>query len=271
MASITRNPIDGVELSYDVSGQGPAILLLHGSALSKAIWRGFGYSKALREHYTVIAMDLRGHGRSQKPHEQNAYAMDLFVSDAVTVMDAAGAQTAHVGGYSVGSRIGFSMAATVPERLMSLATFGGTFRIRPGSVGELFFPEYDAALGSGSMDAFVAGWERRIGHALDAQTKAAFVANDADALQAYFRRTEAEPAIDEEVLASIQTPTLLFAGSRDHERAVDSQRAAELMPHARYIELPDRNHGSTLFPAQPILDHWLPFLAETAAAASTSN
>lgn len=263
MARTTRNPSDGVELSYDVAGEGPAILLLHGSALSKAIWRGFGYSKALRENYTVVAMDLRGHGRSDKPHHRHHYTMELMTEDALAVMDAAGATAAHVGGYSVGARIGFALAASAPERLRSLTTFGGTFRIRPGSVGELFFPEYSDALASGGMAAFVDGWEARLEHALDAQTKVALMANDAGALHAYFSQTEAETAIGEDVLARIQTPALLFAGSRDAERVRDSVRAAELMPHARFVELPGRSHGSTLFPAQPVLDEWLPFLSQT--------
>lgn len=261
MANSTHNPIDGVELSYDVVGEGEPILLLHGSALSRAIWRGFGYTKALRENHRVITMDLRGHGRSSKPHNQDAYAMELLVADALAVLDAADAARAHFGGYSVGSRVGFSLAVAAPERLFSLTTLGGTFRIQPGSVGQLFFPDYDAALGSGGMAGFVAGWEQRIGAPLDAQTKAAFLANDATALRAYFRQTEAEEAIAESAVAAISIPALLLAGSRDAARLADSRRAAELMPHAKLVELPGRNHGTTLVPAQPVLDEWLPFLA----------
>lgn len=269
MASSTHNPDDGVELSYDVAGEGEPILLIHGSALSRAIWRGFGYTKALRENHTVITMDLRGHGRSGMPHTQAAYAMDVLVADALAVLDAAGAPRAHFGGYSVGARVGFSLAVAAPERLLSLTTLAGTFRIQPGSVGKLFFPEYDAALGSGGMPAFVAGWEARIGGPLDPQTRAAFLGNDPTALRAYFRQTEAEPAIAESDVAALDLPALLLAGTADRDRLADSRRAAELMPHARVVELRGRNHGTTLFPAQPILDEWLPFLAAARAHAGT--
>ncbi|GAA4656169.1 alpha/beta fold hydrolase [Arthrobacter cryoconiti] len=261
MVSSTRNPVDGVELSFDSVGEGDPILLIHGSALSRAIWRGFGYTKALRDRYQVISMDLRGHGRSGKPHAQSAYAMDFLVADALAVLDAAGAERAHFGGYSVGSRVGYSLAVSAPERLLSLTTFGGTFRIQPGSVGDLFFPEYDAALGAGGMTGFVAGWEARMGHDLDAQTRAAFLANDGAALQAYFRQTEAEAAIAESDVATLGMPALLFAGTRDLARLQDSRRASELMPNARLVELPGRDHGTTLIPAQPVLEEWLPFLA----------
>ncbi|ALV44777.1 hypothetical protein MB46_03870 [Arthrobacter alpinus] len=258
--AIAHNPHDGVELAYDSVGEGEPVLLVHGSALSKAIWRGFGYTKALRERYQVISMDLRGHGRSGKPQAQSDYLMDTFVTDALAVLDAVGAARAHFGGYSVGARIGFSLAVAAPERLLSLTTLGGTFRIQPGSIGRLFFPEYDAALGEGGMPAFIEGWEGTIGQPLDSQTKAAFLANDAPALRAYFAQTEAEPAIAEHEIAGISISSLLMAGTEDRARLADSRRAAELMPNARLVELPGRNHGNTLIPAGPVLDEWLPFL-----------
>ncbi len=256
----THNPSDGVELAWDAVGEGPALLLVHGSALSKAIWRGFGYTKAFRDSFRVITMDLRGHGRSGKPATEAAYAMDTLVQDAIAVLDAAGAPAAHYGGYSVGARMGFSLAATAPERLLSFTSLGGGYGIAPGSIGRLFFPGYDAALASGGMAAFVEGWEGRIGRPLDSQTRAAFLANDAPALRAYFAQTQIDAPVPEADLARITTPALLMAGTEDRSRHQDSLRAAELMPNARFVELPGRNHGSTLFPSGPILDEWLPFL-----------
>jgi len=258
--AIAHNPSDGVELSWDAVGEGAPLLLVHGSALSKAIWRGFGYTKAFREHFRVITMDLRGHGRSAKPHTQQAYAMDTLVADALAVLDAAGAPAAHYGGYSVGARMGFSLATAAPDRLLSFTSLGGSYRIAPGSIGRLFFPGYDGALGSGGMPAFVDGWEAQMGRPLDAQTRAAFLANDGAALRAYFAQTQADAPVPEEALAAITVPSLLMAGTEDYGRAEDSAHAAALMPNARFVALPGRNHGSTLFPARPVLDEWLPFL-----------
>lgn len=257
---LAHNPHDGVELAYDVVGEGTPILLVHGSALSKAIWRGFGYTKAFRDQYQVITMDLRGHGRSSKPLTPDAYRMETLVADALAVLDAVDAPQAHYGGYSVGARMAFSLAVTAPERLLSITSLGGGYHIEPGSIGRLFFPEYDGALATGGMPAFVDGWQARIGRPLDAQTKAAFLANDAGALRAYFAQTQADAAVPEDALAAITTPALLMAGTADKGRLADSQRAASLMAHARFVELPGRNHGNTLIPAQPVLDEWLPFL-----------
>lgn len=265
---VAHNLSDGVELAWDSVGEGVPLLLVHGSALSKAIWRGFGYTKAFREQFRVITMDLRGHGRSAKPAAPADYAMDTLVADALAVLDAADAPAAHYGGYSVGARIGFSLAATAPERLLSFTSLGGSYRIVPGSIGRLFFPAYDGALGSGGMPAFVAGWEAQLGRSLDAQTRTAFLANDGPALRAYFAQTQADAPVSEESLAAITTPSLLLAGSEDFSRVADSRHAAALMPTARFIELPGRNHGSTLVPSGPVLDQWLPFLHSSQGANS---
>lgn len=248
-----HNPLDGTTSSYDRAGEGPAVVLLHGSALSRAIWRGLGYVKALAG-FTVVRIDLRGHGRSAKPHDPRAYAMDLLVADVLAVLDAEKLASAAVVGYSFGSRVGFSLAATAPGRVDKLVTLGGTFRPQAGQVGKVFFDGYLDALRTGGMQAFVDGQR------LDPQTRAAFMANDPAALTAYFERTEIEPGLDESVLPGLELPTLLMAGTRDRERYLDSRRAAELMPDARFVPLEGRTHGSTLFPADEVLAEMLPFL-----------
>ncbi|CAN5390031.1 alpha/beta hydrolase [soil metagenome] len=263
--SETVNPIDGTPISFDVRGDGAPLVLVHGSALSRSIWRGFGYVAALQDHYRVIAIDLRGHGRSGKPHESASYRMPLVLADILAVLDAVGAPAAHLFGYSFGARAGFSLADSHPERVLSLISAGGTYRAPGGSVSELFFPGYDAALGAGGMAGFLQGWAAHSGAPIDPQTTAAFLANDPLALRAYFRQVELEPGIPDARLAEIGIPTLLLAGTRDHDRYLDSERAATLMPNARFRSLPGRTHGGTLRPAAEVLDAVIPFLAALAA------
>lgn len=253
----TQNPRDGSTISYDVSGQGPAVVLLHGSALSRAIWRGLGYVKAL-EGFTVVRIDLRGHGRSAKPHRSQDYAMDLLVDDVLAVLDAEQLASAAVVGYSFGARVGFSLAVAAPGRVEKLATLGGTFKAQGGQIAEVFFDGYLEALRTGGMQAFVDGQR------LDPQTRFAFMNNDAQALHAYFERTEIEPGIDEAVVAGLGLPTLLIAGTRDRQRYLDSRAAADLMPAARFVPLEGQTHGSTLAAVDEILLHVLPFLSEPA-------
>ncbi|RFA17222.1 alpha/beta hydrolase [Subtercola boreus] len=255
------NPVDGTRIAYQEVGTGTPLVLVHGSALSRAIWRGFGYVKALRNDYRLILLDMRGHGLSGKPHGPADYAMTLVLQDLLAVYDVAGIDAAHFMGYSFGARVGFSLADAHPERMLSLISAGGTYRLGKGTVSSLFFPGYDEALESGGMRAFLDGWEAEAGVAIDPATTNAFLANDPVALQAYFRQLAVEQGVDEKRLASIQTPALLLAGTDDRQRYIDSERAAGLMPHARFEPLPGRGHGDTLFPAGPVLELVQPFLA----------
>lgn len=108
-------------------------------------------------------MDLRGHGRSSKPLTPDAYRMETLVADALAVLDAVDAPQAHYGGYSVGARMAFSLAVTAPERLLSITSLGGGYHIEPGSIGRLFFPEYDGALATGGMPALSMAGKRGSG------------------------------------------------------------------------------------------------------------
>jgi pimeloyl-ACP methyl ester carboxylesterase len=260
------NPVDRTPIAYDITGEGPAVVLLHGSALSRAIWRGLGYVGALSDDFSVVRIDLRGHGRSGKPHDADAYRMPLVVDDVLAVLDTERIGSAAVAGYSFGARVGFALAAAAPERVERLATLGGTYKGQEGQVARIFFDGYLDVLRNDGMEGFIDGLEAA-GKTLDPATKAAFRANDPQALVAYFERTEEEPGLAEAQLASLAIPALLMAGSEDTARFDDSRRAAALMPDARFLSLPGRTHASTLFPADEVLAELVPFLGNRQAAA----
>ncbi|GGF36971.1 alpha/beta fold hydrolase [Subtercola lobariae] len=264
------NPIDNTRIAFTEAGApgGIPLVLVHGSGLSRAIWRGLGYVSALRDEYRLLLVDLRGHGLSGKPHSQEAYRMELVVADLLAVYEAARVEQAHYFGYSFGARAGFSLAEQHPERLLSFISAGGSYRSPAGSVGKLFFENYDEALGVGGMRAFLDGWAAASGHEIDPATTAAFMANDATAIRAYFRQVEAELGITAERLAGVSTPTLLLAGTDDRQRYLDSERAAVLMPHATFLGLPGRDHGTTLRPAAGVIEPVREFLAAVDAGRS---
>jgi pimeloyl-ACP methyl ester carboxylesterase len=257
--SFATNPADGIRIAYEdthdalAAGTGDPIILLHGSGLSRGSWRGLGYIRALRQTNRVLALDLRGHGRSDKPHEPSHYAMPLIVGDVIAVLDELNIPAAHVIGYSLGARTGFSLIETHPDRALSLVSLGGTFRSLAGSVADVFFPHCDHALRSGGMPEFVRLWGEARGRPVDAPTAAAFLANDPEALAAYFEQAGTEPGLDESRLAELTTRTLLMAGTDDVARFEDSQLAASLMPRARFVALDGRGHGDTLAPTAPVL------------------
>lgn len=254
------NPFDAHTIHFDESAtEAPPVLLLHGSALSRSIWRGLGYVRALEPDFSTIRMDLRGHGRSGKPHEVSAYSMESMLGDVQAVLEATGHESVHIVGYSFGARVGLALAARAPHQVRSLTMLGGTHAIEAGQLAALFFDGYLEVLKAGDMEAFIAGMESG-GGKLDPATRLAFASNDPLALAAYFEATESGPGISEMLLQQIHTPTLLMTGTRDSPRIEHSRIMESLMPDARLIELPGRTHGGTLFPPGPILEELLPFL-----------
>ena len=101
---------------YEINGEGEPVLLIHGAAASG---RWFGdFSDRLAESHRVIMPDLRGLGQSQRIDELDSPR--AWVDDMWHIMDIAEAETAHVMGVSLGSRIAARMALENPERVRSL-------------------------------------------------------------------------------------------------------------------------------------------------------
>jgi pimeloyl-ACP methyl ester carboxylesterase len=87
-------------------------------------WRDTGYVDALKDRFRVIVPDLIGHGRSDKPHDPEAYARKNMAADVLSVLDDAGVERAHVWGYSMGTRVAEALAVLAPGRVASLVLGG---------------------------------------------------------------------------------------------------------------------------------------------------
>jgi pimeloyl-ACP methyl ester carboxylesterase len=114
----------GFRIRYQVFGDGPALLLLHGLAMWGDRWRDNGYIDALQGQFRLIVPDHLGHGESDKPHDPAAYGPANLAADALAVMDAEGAGRAHVWGFSMGVTVAEALAAAAPERVLSLILGG---------------------------------------------------------------------------------------------------------------------------------------------------
>ncbi|MFB2597001.1 alpha/beta fold hydrolase [Herbiconiux sp. P17] len=102
-----------VDIAFRMRGTGPAVVLLHGTSANHAVWEPVG--DALADRATVLALDQRGHGRSDKP--ATGYTGPDFAGDVVTVLDALGLDRAIVAGHSLGGRNAWLAAARHPDRV----------------------------------------------------------------------------------------------------------------------------------------------------------
>jgi pimeloyl-ACP methyl ester carboxylesterase len=116
---------DGTKIAYEVTGSGPALLLVHGGGQTRASWKQQGYVDRLSKRFTVISMDLRGAGDSDKPMRPEAYALDRWVADLLAVADAAKAPRFHAWGFGHGATIVRYLAAQ-SDRVLSTVLVGTT-------------------------------------------------------------------------------------------------------------------------------------------------
>ena len=119
MSDSTARQIDlhGHPVTYHQVGRGPAVLLIHGITSSSRTWRTV--MPALAEHYTVIAPDLLGHGRSAKP--RGDYSLGGYASGLRDLMVALEIPSATVVGHSLGGGVAMQFAYQFPERVERLA------------------------------------------------------------------------------------------------------------------------------------------------------
>jgi 3-oxoadipate enol-lactonase len=107
---------DGVRLHYISQGAGPPVLLVHGLSGSHQLWDRT--VPALVDRYQAIAVDLRGHGQSDKP--PGPYSVPGFAADLVVLLDQLGIERAVLVGLSMGGGVVQTVALHYPERVRAL-------------------------------------------------------------------------------------------------------------------------------------------------------
>lgn len=116
--------VNGVHLGITVAGSGPAVVALHGFAGDMSTWSGL--VDELKQEYTVLLVDLLGHGASDCPREPARYSMERSVSDLMALLDHIGVSQAGWLGYSMGGRLALLAATTMPERAACLILEGAS-------------------------------------------------------------------------------------------------------------------------------------------------
>lgn len=235
------NPVDGVR-SYveDWGGSGSPVLVYAGLADPIEEAQELPLVQALAGEYRMIFADHRGHGRSDKPHDPQAYALTTRVADATAVLDALGIDRAHVLGFSWGARLGFAIGEYAPERVRSLVLCGNQPYAWDASSPAV--PTLTRALdaaGNEGMQGFLDTIESELGSsALPDQTRARTLANDPRAISAD--------------LGAWRVPCLIYVAA-DDDMAENAERAAREIPTATFLALSGESHLSAPYECERVL------------------
>jgi pimeloyl-ACP methyl ester carboxylesterase len=218
---------DGVKLAYFTQGKGEPVVLVHGWLSSAGVnWVLPGISGHRAKDHLVVALDVRGHGRSDKPAAADAYGPEL-VEDVARLMDHLKLGKAHVVGYSMGGIITAKFLAEHPDRALS-GTLAGMGWLRPGSVEQ-----------------------------------AVFAANRDPKPVGLCFKSLADLALTEDEVRAIRVPVRVIFGDRDPIQAGYTEPLARVRPDWRVVEVGDAGHLSCVV-KPPFRDALAAWLAENA-------
>lgn len=225
MADVT---VDGVRLHVQVVGAGvPPVLFLHGLVMDNLSSWYFTAGTRVARHAQAVLLDLRGHGRSERPDAD--YGVERMVADAVGVLDALCIDRAVVVGNSFGGQLAAALAVAHPERVAGL----GLVDAHLGRAGWAEDMVATLSLTGEARDRTIAAsfkdWLGR-----HSERKRNRLAQAAEAL--VYRTTllgdlRASPPLDEGALAALTVPVLALYGS-ESDLVSEAARLRGLVPHA---------------------------------------
>ena len=246
---------DGVRIHYYDQGQGVPLVILHGGAGDAAFWAqdsgpdfiGYDFQGALAAAgYRVLAVDLRGYGKSDKLHEPSAYGFEMS-RDVARLLDHLGIERAHVMGYAQGGLIANWMRREFPDRLFTATMCSGGL-LPEDSFWVKHADEFADGMAKLDMTPVVRemtppGQPVPSREEVQARYADMFEKIDMQALSAMVR-AQAIPDSKEE-LGSNTVPTLAFIGEHDHNRR-DVEAMAEHMSNLETIVLPGASHQAAV-------------------------
>jgi Predicted hydrolases or acyltransferases (alpha/beta hydrolase superfamily) len=228
-----------VKIAYHVAGDGPGLLLTHGFGSSSHMWES--NVEALSAHHTVVTWDLRGHGESDYPENQDLYRPELVVEDMRSIMRECGFNWFTPVGMSVGGYLSLLYAVSHPDTLESLILVdaGPGFRDDDARAKWNDFAENDRArrfeeLGVAALE------EGRSEFRRDVHKGAAGLARAARGFLTQYDSSVIEG------LATIVVPTLVVAGVNDHAFLRSCHYIAKKIPGAQLVEIPNAGHASNI-------------------------
>ena len=231
---------EGLRIAYDDLGEGDPIVLLHGFAADKSTnWRLTGWYRLLTgAGYRVIAPDARGHGKSDKPTEPEAYAPAGIAGDVIRLLDHLELEHADLFGYSMGGRNVAWLLTEHPSRI-NAAVIGGA--------GLNVLPFADAKKWQKKGYQLTADNEKADSLAVPAMVplyrRARKIGGRAGALSACLLGSF--PNLPARDFASVDVPTLVIAGSRDTVAGSPIPLAAAI-PDAVAVVVPGKTHLSVI-------------------------
>lgn len=229
---------DGVDLYYEIHGSGPAVLLSHGYSSTAEMWRG--QVAPLARNHRLILWDMRGHGQTDSPGDSAQYSEEATVADMAALLDAAGADSAIIGGLSLGGYMSLAFHLTHAGRVRALMLFDtgpgfkndearAAWNQRAFKTASTFETDGLASLQSRGQEMAMS--KHRSADGLARAARGMLAQRDARVIQS---------------LPAIKVPTLIVVGADDTAFLAPTDYMAAKIPHAHKAVIPRAGHAANL-------------------------
>ena len=236
-----------MQIRYVEQGTGAPVVMLHGytGTLDRHFVANGVFANIAKDH-RAIAMDLRAHGKSGKPHDPKAYG-DELARDAIRLLDHLNIPRAHIVGYSLGAILAGRLIVTDPDRLLSVAFIGAHPRRALNALDTQFIAdsikelEGDVPFRSLAVALQPPGTTTPSDAELRKLVAPLVAANDVKALAAMWRGG-AFPLTTDAALAAAKFPMIEIIGTLDPSVS-EAEPLRKAHPHIRMLILEGATHG----------------------------
>lgn len=244
-----RAKVNGITLHYIEEGKEKEkkspIILIHGLTSD-----AFMYEKeieALKKDYRVIALDSRGHGRSDKPA---TYTLDDHIQDVISLMDELNIERAHILGTSMGSYIAQGVAIHAPERVDKLILVVAKAHGQTSSMARLF-KVYESEVAGMTFDEKSEHVTQYIYYDVEAVKKSRKAVEDKSVQLTNHEQVTASKALEQfdfrDELDQVQAETLVISGKHDELNPPEyGEEIAELIPDATFVQYEYSGHSPSV-------------------------
>ena len=228
----------GVRLRYRQAGTGDPVVILHG--LMASLEAVAPLADSLSTDHRIVALDLRGHGRSDKPSDPGAYGHEMG-EDVVRLLDHLGIARAHLVGHSMGAVVSAYVASRHPDRVASASLLAAPFFADSATAVVTLAPVVAELERGGGLQPFIDRFIPEMPDSVAAGMSAEMTAANDRGMLIGVMRTFPELGIGREGARAARTPALIVAGSLDTLR-VEDRALASWWPEARFVEVEGADH-----------------------------
>jgi pimeloyl-ACP methyl ester carboxylesterase len=254
--------VKDIEMYYEITGEGDPLLLIHGLGSSTRDWEE--QVPVFSKKYQVITIDMRGHGKTDKP--KGPYSIKMFADDISKLMKKLKIASAHILGLSLGGVTAFQFAVDYPELVKSLIIVNAGVEMRVDSFKQkrefLKRAIIIRLVGMKKMGKVLATrlFIKPEQEELRIKMIERWEKNDKKAYLSALYSLKGWSVRDQ--LPNITNPTLVIGSDEDYTPSSIKEEFVALIPNGKFIEIEDARHAVSMEKPMEFNEIVLRFLSE---------